>query len=66
MNIKTVGVIGAGTMGNGITQVCAAAGLSVTMQDINADQLQQGMETISGSMDRMIKKEKIVLKQLEE
>ena len=59
MNINTVGVIGAGTMGNGITQVCAAAGLSVTMQDISADQLQQGMNTIAGSMDRMIKKEKI-------
>ena len=59
MNINTVGVIGAGTMGNGITQVCAAAGLSVTMQDISADQLQQGMDTIAGSMDRMIKKEKI-------
>jgi len=59
MNINTVGVIGAGTMGNGITQVCAAAGLSVTMQDISVDQLQQGMDTIAGSMDRMIKKEKI-------
>jgi 3-hydroxybutyryl-CoA dehydrogenase len=59
MNINTVGVIGAGTMGNGISQVCAAAGLSVTMQDINADQLQQGLDTIAGSMDRMIKKEKI-------
>ena len=59
MNINTVGVIGAGTMGNGITQVCAAAGLSVTMQDISADQLQQGIDTIAGSMDRMIKKEKI-------
>ena len=59
MNINTVGVIGAGTMGNGITQVCAAAGLSVTMQDISADQLQQGLDTIAGSMDRMIKKEKI-------
>jgi len=59
MNINTVGVIGAGTMGNGISQVCAAAGLSVIMQDINADALQQGMDTIGGSMDRMIKKEKI-------
>ena len=59
MNITTVGVIGAGTMGNGISQVCAAAGLSVTMQDISADQLQQGIDTIASSMDRMIKKEKI-------
>ena len=59
MEIKKIAVIGAGTMGNGITQVCAAAGLSVVMQDVNADALQQGMDTISGSMDRMIKKEKI-------
>jgi 3-hydroxybutyryl-CoA dehydrogenase len=39
MSIKTVGVIGAGTMGNGIAQVCAAAGLKVTMQDIGEAQL---------------------------
>jgi 3-hydroxybutyryl-CoA dehydrogenase len=59
MNIKTVGVIGAGTMGNGITQVCAAAGLKVTMQDINTEQVEHGLTTIAGSLDRMIKKEKI-------
>ena len=59
MKIKTVGVIGAGTMGNGISQVCAAAGLKVIMQDIGETQLQQGLETIGISLDRMIKKEKI-------
>ena len=59
MNIKTVGVIGAGTMGNGIAQVCAAAGLEVTMQDIGEAQVKNGIETISTSLDRMIKKEKI-------
>jgi len=59
MNIKTVGVIGAGTMGNGIAQVCAVAGLKVIMQDIADAQLQQGVDTIAGSLDRMIKKEKI-------
>ena len=41
MSIKTVGVIGAGTMGNGIAQICAAAGLKVIMQDIAEAQLQQ-------------------------
>lgn len=41
MNIKTVGVIGAGTMGNGIAQVCAAAGLGVTMQDIGEAQVKK-------------------------
>jgi len=59
MNIKTVGVIGAGTMGNGIVQVCAAAGLKVTMQDIAEDAVQRGLDTISTSLDRLIKKEKI-------
>jgi 3-hydroxybutyryl-CoA dehydrogenase len=59
MSIKTVGVIGAGTMGNGIAQVCAVAGLEVIMQDIGEAQLQQGIETIAVSLDRMIKKEKI-------
>ncbi len=59
MKIKTVGVIGAGTMGNGIAQVCAAAGLKVIMQDIAETQVQQGLETIGTSLDRMIKKEKI-------
>jgi 3-hydroxybutyryl-CoA dehydrogenase len=59
MSIKTVGVIGAGTMGNGIAQVCAMAGLEVIMQDIADAPLQQGLETIAGSLDRMIKKDKI-------
>ena len=59
MSIKTVGVIGAGTMGNGIAQVCAMAGLDVIMQDIADTPLQQGLETIAGSLDRMIKKDKI-------
>ena len=59
MNIKTVGVIGAGTMGNGIAQVCAAAGLKVIMQDIGDAQVERGLSTIAGSLDRLIKKEKI-------
>ena len=59
MSIKTVGIIGAGTMGNGIAQVCAIAGLKVIMQDIAEAQLQQGVDIIAGSLDRMIKKEKI-------
>ena len=59
MNIKTIGVIGAGTMGSGIVQVCAAAGLQVTMQDIADESVQRGLDTISTSLDRLIKKEKI-------
>ena len=59
MNIKTIGVVGAGTMGNGIVQVCAAAGLKVIMQDIGDAQVERGLNTIAGSLDRLIKKEKI-------
>ena len=59
MNIKTVGVIGAGTMGNGIAQVCASSGLKVIMQDIGEAQVERGLDTISSSLERMIKKEKI-------
>ncbi len=59
MKIKSVGVVGAGTMGNGIAQVCAVTGLRVIMQDIGEAQVKLGLDTISTSMDRMIKKEKI-------
>ena len=61
MNIKTIGVVGAGTMGNGIVQVCAAAGLEVIMQDIGEAQVERGLSTIDGSLDRLIRKEKISL-----
>ncbi len=59
MNIKTIGVVGAGTMGNGIAQVCATAGLSVIMVDISAEAVQRGLATVAGSLDRLVKKEKI-------
>jgi 3-hydroxybutyryl-CoA dehydrogenase len=54
--IKKVGVVGAGQMGNGITQVAAAAGLDVIMFDISAASLDKGLGTISSSCDRLIKK----------
>jgi len=56
MDIKTVAVIGAGTMGNGIAQVTAQAGYNVIMTDIKEEFLTKAMTTISGSLDRMIKK----------
>lgn len=59
MAINKVAVIGAGTMGNGIAQVCAAAGLNVVMVDINDEAVARGLKTISGSLDRLVKKEKI-------
>ena len=56
MKIQSVGVIGAGTMGNGIAQVCAVAGLDVVMVDINELAVQRGLDQISKSLDRLIKK----------
>ena len=46
MNIKTVGVIGAGTMGNGICQIFSQAGLQVLMIDINQEVINKGINTI--------------------
>ncbi|MEW8042669.1 MAG: 3-hydroxyacyl-CoA dehydrogenase NAD-binding domain-containing protein, partial [Candidatus Thiodiazotropha endolucinida] len=59
MQIKKVGVVGAGTMGNGIAQVFAAAGFSVLMHDIDEASLQRGMNAIRKSLDRLKKKKKI-------
>ncbi len=59
MKITKIGVVGAGTMGNGIAQAFAVAGFAVTMMDIGEAQVQRGLATISGSLDRLVKKEKI-------
>ena len=59
MAIKNVFVIGAGTMGNGITQVTAQAGYNVTMSDIKDEFIAKGMATIEKSLDRQVKKETI-------
>ena len=59
MDIKTVGIIGAGTMGNGIAQACAVSGVHVVMVDISDAAVQKGLATVSSSLDRLIKKEKI-------
>ncbi len=56
MAIKSVFVIGAGTMGNGIAQVSAQAGYDVTMSDIKDEFIQKGLATIEKSLDRSIKK----------
>ena len=59
MSISKVGIVGAGTMGNGIAQTCAVNGISVVMVDISEAAVQKGLSTISGSLDRLIKKEKM-------
>lgn len=63
MTIKTVGIIGAGLMGNGIAQTCAAAGINTIMLDINETAVQKGLATISSSFERLIKKEKLTAEQ---
>jgi 3-hydroxybutyryl-CoA dehydrogenase len=63
MTIKTVGIIGAGTMGNGIAQACAVVGIDAVMLDINEAAVQKGVATVSGSLDRLVKKEKMTAEQ---
>jgi|SRR5690349_5728261 3-hydroxybutyryl-CoA dehydrogenase len=57
--IEHVGVIGAGTMGNGIAQACATAGVDVVMIDVAQPALDRGFGAITASLDRLQKKEKI-------
>ena len=59
MEIKTVGVVGAGQMGNGIAQVAAHSRLQVVMIDIADSFVQKGLGTISKNLDRMVEKGKI-------
>ena len=59
MGRQHIGVIGAGTMGNGIAQICAVAGLQVTMIDISDAAVERGMKALAGSLDRLVKKEKL-------
>ncbi|MDX9732153.1 MAG: 3-hydroxybutyryl-CoA dehydrogenase [Bdellovibrionales bacterium] len=58
-SVKSLGVVGAGQMGNGIAQVAAASGLNVVMVDVAAPALEKGLKTIAASCDRLIKKEKM-------
>lgn len=57
--VETIGVIGAGTMGSGIAQACAVAGLSVTMIDVDEAAVARGRNAVSSSLDRLVKKEKL-------
>jgi 3-hydroxybutyryl-CoA dehydrogenase len=59
MEIKTIGVVGAGQMGNGIVQVAAQSGFRVVMSDIADSFVQKGLATISKNVDRMVEKGKI-------
>ncbi len=59
MEIKTVGVVGAGTMGNGIAQIFALGGFDVVMRDIKQEFVNRGMKTIQKNLERMATRGKI-------
>ncbi len=59
MEIKKIGVLGAGTMGNGIAQIAAQAGYEVTMRDIEDRFVEAGMSRINKNLDRSIEKGRI-------
>ncbi|WP_417819736.1 3-hydroxybutyryl-CoA dehydrogenase [Terasakiella sp.] len=59
VEIKTIGVIGAGQMGNGIAHVAAVSGFTVKLIDVSADALENAVATIKKNLDRQVRKEKI-------
>jgi len=59
LNIQSVGVIGAGQMGNGIAHVCALAGYTVMLNDVSGDRIKAGMATINGNMAKQVVKKTI-------
>jgi 3-hydroxybutyryl-CoA dehydrogenase len=59
MNMQKIGVLGAGTMGSGISQVFAINGYNVTLIDISAAALDRAMDTVDKSLSRLLSKEKI-------
>lgn len=59
MTIQTVGVVGAGTMGNGIAQTAAVAGFKVVMIDVNDAALARGVATLTASLERLVSKDKL-------
>nr|WP_225777373.1 3-hydroxybutyryl-CoA dehydrogenase [Pseudomonas sp. Marseille-Q3773] len=56
MNIEQIAVIGAGTMGNGIAQVCAVAGYQVLLVDVSDAALERGVATLSKNLERQVSK----------
>ncbi|SEK13195.1 MULTISPECIES: 3-hydroxyacyl-CoA dehydrogenase NAD-binding domain-containing protein [unclassified Variovorax] len=55
-DVQCVGVVGAGTMGSGIAQVCAAAGLDVVLLDVSEAALERGVAAIAASLDKRVQK----------
>ena len=59
MDIQTIGIVGAGQMGNGIAHVMALAGYDVTLTDVSQDALRKAIEIVDGNMERQVSREKI-------
>lgn len=59
MEIKKVGIVGCGTMGNGIVIVCAQSGYEVVVSEINDEILKKGLDTIDSFLSKSVAKEKI-------
>ena len=57
--IRTVGVCGAGLMGNGIAQTCAAAGFNVVLMEVAEEPLRRGVTSITKSLDKFVEKGKL-------
>jgi len=66
MEIRNVGVIGAGTMGNGIAHVFAKGGYNVTLVDVEPRLVDRGLDTIRKNLDRELNKQKITAEQRDE
>jgi 3-hydroxybutyryl-CoA dehydrogenase len=64
--IKSFGVVGAGTMGNGIAQTAARAGLAVVMRDVTEEFLKRGLSAIDKSLQRDVDKERLSLQEKQE
>jgi 3-hydroxybutyryl-CoA dehydrogenase len=59
MMVQNIGVVGAGTMGSGIAQTCAVNGLSVVINDMSNDLLENGLKSIDHSLNRLVAREKL-------
>ena len=59
MDVKRIGVVGAGTMGRGIAQVCAASGFDVVMSDVSAEAVAAGLASIGKQLARAVEKERM-------
>jgi len=64
--MERIFVVGAGTMGNGIAQTAAVSGFEVTMMDVDSTQLEKAREVIKASVEKLLQKEKITVKQVEQ